>query len=151
MKQKVIVMYTAKERLILHLFIIPLIFIVFMTLGVGGNSNFVHGQLYTHSTTTITETIETKVIELTDDSITIEFINKGTSDWVYSEMYSIEVYDNGIWCVIPFNESVSFIEIAYMLSPGESASHTYSLQYHTLYPGHYQIVVHSAAAEFDIK
>ena len=68
-------MYTAKERLIKNLIFIHLICIVFMLFDFSGHSNFVNGKLMQHSTTNINESIETKIIEQTSDSITFEFTN----------------------------------------------------------------------------
>ena len=104
-----------------------------------------------HSSTNINENIETKIIEQTSDSITIEFTNKQPVDWIYSEYYSIEVFDQGVWCIVPFTENISVIDIAYILEPNKTATHTYPLNHHTLYTGQYRIIVDSSATEFNIK
>ena len=148
---QVIPVYTAKERLIKNLIFIPLICIVFMLFDFSGHSNFVNGKLMQHSSTNINESIETKIIEQTSDSITIEFTNKQSVDWIYSEYYSIEVFDQGIWCIVPFTENISVIDIAYILEPNKTSTHTYPLNHHTLYEGQYRIIIDSSSTEFEIK
>ena len=140
-----------KEHLSVNLILIPLVFIILMIFDFGGNHNFVYGRFYKKSTVTADETIVTKITEQTPDSLTIEFTNNGNADWVYSNSYSIEIYDKDVWCVVPFAENVMFVEIAYVLEPNQTVTKTYSLKYHTLYAGHYRLVVGSSIAEFDIN
>lgn len=140
-----------KEHLSVNLILIPLVFIILMIFDFGGNHNFVYGHFYKHSTIIADETITTKIIEQTPDSITIEFTNNSSEEWIYSNSYSIEIFDKDVWCVVPFAENVMFVEIAYVLEPNQTVTKTYSLKYHTLYAGHYRLVVGSSITEFDIK
>ena len=140
-----------KEHLSVNLVLIPLVFIVLMLFDFVGNTNFVYGHFYKHSTIIADETITTKIIEQTPDSITIEFTNNSSEEWIYSNSYSIEIFDKDVWCVVPFAENVMFAEIAHVLEPNQAVNETYSLKYHTLYSGHYRLVVGTSVTEFDIK
>ena len=142
-------MYTFKDRvfkicLIIFVGIILMLFESF-------NMNFDIVKEIKPSDTVIYETIETKVIELTSDTITIEFTNRDSVDWHYSQIYSFEVFTNNMWCVLPFYEKVSFDTIAYELAPQNTTTQTYSLKYHQLEPGLYRIIVNHSSTEFEIK
>lgn len=97
---------------------------------------------------------EKSTYELGTKEIKVNITNNSKKEVYYGVQYEIERFENNKWIKVPFKEEQLFIQIAYLLEPGETKSQIISLSnLRELTTGKYRVVKLGGAwtAEFEIK
>lgn len=96
------------------------------------------------------ENITMKLIDQTKESLTVEFSNHDNDYWIYGESFSIHVFIDNEWYVVP--SEMAFIMIGYNLNPNETITKTYDISSYGVLPsGTYRLVASNLSVEFIIE
>ena len=94
----------------------------------------------------VSEDIQMSVKEQTvagdAESITLTITNASDKDYTYGAMWTLEAEKNGVWEEVKPLDTMMWIEIAYVISPGQTNEDELTLKddYGTLKSGNYRIV-----------
>ena len=86
---------------------------------------------------------EIRLVEWTQDNVTVTLINNSEEEWILGEYYHLEVQLDGIWYLVPSAPGKMWMvhDLAYMLPSGGSMDMAYSLWcYGDLPVGRYRLV-----------
>lgn len=91
--------------------------------------------------------------EQTSEKVTVKLSNRGDTEWMYGEYFSLQVLLNDGWYNVPVldDKNYGFTDIGIILPAGESREESYSLSmYGTLPEGTYRLVVEGMSVEFSL-
>lgn len=76
------------------------------------------------------------------ESVSLAISNESDKEYTYSAASTLEVKQDGAWYVVEPKETIMWIEIAFVIQPGEIKEENVTLNefYGTLEPGSYRIV-----------
>lgn len=90
----------------------------------------------------VNDRIEMKVTDKNGDAYTFEITNKMGMDWVYGEYFSVEVFLDDEWYMIPAKTDYAVNDIAFILPMDGTGTKTYDIKpYGELPNGKYRIVI----------
>lgn len=92
--------------------------------------------------TDIQMTADEKTVAGDAESIALTITNESDKEYTYGAASTIEMEQDGKWYVVEPKEDIFWIEIAYMIAPGETNEESVTLNkyYGTLKPGNYRII-----------
>ena len=87
----------------------------------------------------------------TDEAVTVTLQNEGSAQWMYGEYWQLHVLLEDGWYNVPaIPGNWGFIDIGYLLQPGQTVEKTFRLDvmYGDLPAGQYRVVLSGLTAEF---
>ena len=118
-----------------------------------GPAGWVADHLSPASERTSPEGISMVLNEQTSEKVTVKLSNRGDTEWMYGEYFSLQVLLNDGWYSVPVldDKNYGFTDIGIILPAGESREESYSLSmYGALPEGTYRLVVEGMSVEFSL-
>lgn len=92
-----------------------------------------------------------EVTEYNDGILKAVLTNDSEEVFEYGAAYELKIKENGQWVTVPWKDAMNWIEIAYILSPGESQEITCDLSFcEKIESGHYQLIKGQLSTEFSL-